>query len=177
MNYLSVNYLFVNYLFVNYVSVDYLSVDYLSVNYLSVDYLSVDYLSVNYLSVDYLSVNYLSVNYLYVNYLSAISVLQWIYACTQCDILERKKTVDAILGRVDGISNWSTIIIVVNWVSAEKQLACVSTARYSSPARSRLTFDQSPRTHREHLAYAALIIFDGRCSHLVQVTEGDSGEV
>ena len=140
------------------------------------------------------------------NYLSAISVLQRIYACTQCDILERKKTIDAMLGRVGEISNWSTIVSVVNWVSAEIQLACVSTTRYSSPALScltfyqsprthrerlayvsttrysspaltRLTFYQSPRTHREHLAYVALIISDGRCSHLVQVTEGDSGEV
>ena len=86
-------------------------------------------------------------NYLSVNYLSAFNVSKLIYPCTQRDILERKKerkkTVDAILEREDEISNWSTVVIVVNWVSTEKQLACVSTTRYSSPARSCLTFDQS----------------------------------
>ena len=89
------------------------------------------------------------------NYFSAFSVSQLIYACTQCDILEGKKIVDVMLGRAGEISNWSTIIIVVNWVSAEKQLACVSTTRYSSPALTRLTFDQSPRTHRKRLAYVS----------------------
>ena len=89
------------------------------------------------------------------NYFSAFSVSQLIYACTQCDILEGKKIVDVMLGRAGEISNWSTIIIVVNWVRAEKQLACVSTTRYSSPALTRLTFDQSPRTHRKRLAYVS----------------------
>ena len=49
-----------------------------------------------------------------------------------------------MLGRVGRISNLITVVVVVNWVSAEKQLACVSTTRYSSPALSRLTFAQSP---------------------------------
>ena len=48
--------------------------------------------------------------------LSAISVSQRIYKCTQCDILERKETVDVMLGRAGlGFQIRGQLLSLLTW--------------------------------------------------------------